>query len=213
MTEFDEAFGEQIDSYEPGADGVVDLTELDYEGVPRSKVDEEIRKARKVDKKLASMSYMFGGVGWLGGEACDSKAAERMFFSRDTKPRWAVEALELLRDQGSCRVCGDQIKRGWIIGQLIPQHSGGLYSVSNCVLMCKNCGECWSGLYKTFDIGDSVEKMWGRIQEFVLKRRLGCFRNCKGLNSEQVEYYKKLRSKNYKPKSPVLRKLIQTGRV
>ena len=188
---FDDIFGEDLN---PPQEGVMDLGVFAGGEGGRTETGYEVRKARRQDKKTEKMSGMFGNTGWLGNYAHKSKAAKVMFEGEVTKPRWAVEACVLLRDQGVCRVCGCVVKSGWVVGQLVPRNSGGLFSETNCMLMCRDCGECWHR-YKNFDTGDGVEWLWLRVRESVLKRRLRCFRDCKGLGSEQIDMYREVRDR------------------
>jgi len=92
---------------------------------------------------------LFSGYGLKAGH---KSTAKRMLNETDPtiqKPRWAVDGLVRLRDEGRCWGCRQpaygakgvvrQRIKGKMLGRGIPA-----YSEESCVLVCNECAKCWN---------------------------------------------------------------------
>jgi hypothetical protein len=108
----------------------------------KSKKLMDLRGERRRQKSMDE--FLFGDKTFLD-YACDKVVSRKVFETKSTrKPRWAVRALVLLRDQGQCRVCGEEYGGRGVVVKLQPSVVGGIYAETNCVGICPNCEKVWS---------------------------------------------------------------------
>ena len=163
---------------------VIDLDSMPLETVKsqtrkRASMHQKVHQNRQADRRAAR----FGFRGF-GGYAVDKLAARGLFEQRtEVKPRWAVQALVLLRDAGVCRVCKGQVfSDGGEVKQLVLNKLGGQYSEINCVLVCKDCAKAWPA--KDFFITSAVEFHFWELCMLTLKRRMAGRNGSRPLNEK-----------------------------
>lgn len=147
----------------------------------------DLRSARKRQKSMDE--FWFSAR--LQEYAHDRSVSREVFESSSTgKPRWAVRALVLLRDQGKCRVCGDEYHGRGEVVRLKPKIVGGIYAEENCVSVCPNCKFVWSS-NKNFYV--SIFPQIDMLEQFVwiLKRRALGKKDVVPLNQDGLDVYRK----------------------
>jgi len=150
-----------------------------------------IDKARKQDKRDARGRWFAAGLCVLDKPACESKAARLVFEKRGPKPRWAVEACVLLRAQGKCEVCEEQLHGPWDVKLVVPIRKRGEWVESNCLCVCSHCAKCWF-TQKDFYTGHGSASVLQRLSVAVMQRRQRSFRDCKMLSTEAWERFVEL---------------------
>lgn len=164
---------------------------------PRPKVRRvRLDKERELDKKVDKLPMIGGEYGMY---ACDKVAARKLFETRGKdKPRWAVYALVVLRDEGRCQVCHEEFEYGKsTVVMRKPPLEGGKFDEYNCITICGECAKVWSK-YKNFYFQSTEEHgMWNQYL-WVLKRR-AFGRSGKGgvgiLSTKGVERYRQVLGK------------------
>ena len=153
----------------------------------RSSID----KARKIDKRDAKGRWFAGGRCLLERAAYESKAARLVFEKRGPKPRWAVAACVLLRAQGKCEVCEEQLHGSWDVKLVVPTRKRGEWAENNCVCVCQHCAKCWYTQKDFRAVSDSAVTL-RRVSLAIMRRRQQSFRDCKMLSTEAWERYKEM---------------------
>ena len=174
-----------------------------HEKYERHKRQMDLRTARKAQK--SADAFLFGDR--LQDYACDREVSRKVFEAKTPKkPRWAVRALVLLRDQGVCKVCGEEYGGRGIVVKMKPSISGGAYVEGNCMSICTHCEKVWSrnkNFYLTAypEIDKLTQVMW------VLKRRAVGKKDVMPLGEVGMETYRKVmhRLETLKTKTEVMR--------
>lgn len=155
----------------------VSLVQMDTDTGTSTSVTKKLSKQRVRTEQQHGLDVKVSNMPMIGGEfgmyACDKQVSKKMFSERQrAKPRWAVEALVLLRDEGRCQVCYEEYKTNEsLVVMRKPHADGGQFDEYNCITICRECGKVWS-TYKNFYLSRFSEEydMWRQCL-WVMRRR------------------------------------------
>ena len=158
-----------------------------------SKLRTPLTAPRKQQAKIDAMGFLPYDYGKV--YACDKPVAQKLFSARErVKPKWAVKALVLLRDEGRCQVCHSEYTDKGTVVMRKPYVEQGQYDEYNCISICVECAKVWS-VYKNFYMTpfDELDKMKQYL--WVLQRRGKGLKGAKILSDNEMVRYKQVRHK------------------
>lgn len=141
--------------------------------------EHKLQESRKKDQRMLDRLGFFGRT-LVDKYACEFTTAQEVFFKKGHKPRWAVTACVVLRDNGKCVVCNEKIGDRWKVKRILPKELGGKWDELNCVCVCQACAECWYP-HRLFDRGLGRQDMLQALCVAVLERRAREYKGCKPL--------------------------------
>jgi hypothetical protein len=146
----------------------------------------KLTRLRTADKRAMELFPKHGKY------ACERSLAREYFETRNAKkPRYAVMALVLLRDHGTCYVCNDPVGSSFDVVRRLTTDEGGIFDEPNCVLLCRECALVWNP-YKNFHT--SRNTLTGDLDQlkYTLRRRDEGRKGCKGLSRISQDKYRRV---------------------